>query len=42
VRGDERQQLEFLEGELDLPLVDPDAPLRVVQEQPVPRCRLVA
>ena len=37
VRGEERQQLEFLKGELDLPPVDPDAALRVVQEQPVAR-----
>jgi len=37
VRGEERQQLELLKGELDLAPVDPDAALRVVQEQPVAR-----
>ena len=42
VRGEKRQQLELLEGELDLALVDPRAALRVVQEQPVAGWRLVA
>jgi hypothetical protein len=37
VRGEERQQLELLEGELDLAPVDPHAALRVVQEQAVAR-----
>src|SRR5690242_7292497 len=33
VRGEEGQQLEFLEGELDLVSVDPDAALEVIQAQ---------
>jgi hypothetical protein len=40
VGGEERQQLEFLEGELDLAPVDPDTALRVVKEQPEARLRL--
>jgi hypothetical protein len=42
VRGEERQQLKLLEGELDLAPVNPRAALRVVQEQPVARWCLVA
>ena len=33
MRGEESQQLEFLEGEVDLAAADPDAALRVVQAQ---------